>query len=63
MDLEINCPECGNKVSVTLQDVAKGRGVRCRAGHSFKVVDQGGGARKAQKSLDDLDRALRRLGR
>lgn len=63
MNLDLDCPECGTAVNATLQDVASGRTVRCRRGHSIKLEDQGGGARKAQKSLNDLDRAIRRLGR
>lgn len=61
-DLEVNCPDCGATVKVTLQDVAKHRSVRCRRGHRFTLKDDGGGARKTQRSLDDLDRAIKRLG-
>ncbi|NUO58988.1 MAG: hypothetical protein HOV78_20195 [Hamadaea sp.] len=61
-DIDIECPECGSKVGVSLEDVAKQRTVRCRKGHSIKLNDKGGGARKAQKALDDLDKKIRRLG-
>lgn len=63
LDLDIDCPECGAAVKVTLQDVAKQRTVRCRRGHSIALKDQGGGGRKAQSALDDLDRALKRFGK
>jgi len=63
MDFDIECPECGAAVNVTLQDVGERRTVRCRRGHSIKLEDQDGGARKAQEALDDLDRAIKRLGR
>ncbi len=63
MDLDLECPECGAALKATLQDVAQGRTVRCRRGHSVKLEDQGGGARQTQKALDDLDRAFRHLGR
>ena len=63
MDLDLECPECGTTVNVTLQDIAKRRTVRCRRGHVITLEDQGGGARKAQKALDDVERAIKRLGR
>ena len=62
-DFEINCPECGAKVKVVLQDVAKQRTVQCQRGHSITLKDDGGGARKAQNALDDLDRALKRFSK
>lgn len=63
MDFDIECPECGAKVKVTLQDVAKERTVRCVRGHSIAIKDDGGGGRRAQKAMDDLDRALKRFGK
>lgn len=54
------CPECGAKVRVKLEDIAKGRTLRCTRGHSVKIEDDvGGGARKAQRLLDDLEKSLR----
>lgn len=63
MDFEIECPECGATVKASIQDVAKQQTVRCRRGHRIALKDEGGGARKAQKSLDDLDRARRDFGK
>lgn len=63
LDFEIDCPNCGATVKVALQDVAKQRTVRCRRSHRITLKDDGGGARKAQRSLDDLDRALKGLGK
>jgi len=63
LDLGLECPECGAAVKATLQDVARQRTVRCSRGHSIALEDEGGGARRAQSSLDGLDRALNRLGR
>jgi predicted Zn finger-like uncharacterized protein len=40
MDFDIECPECGTAVNVTLQDVGQRRTVRCRRGHSIKLEDQ-----------------------
>lgn len=60
-DFDVDCPECGAKVGVDLEDVAKQRTVRCRKGHTIKLEDSGGGAKKAQKSINDLNKAIRRL--
>ena len=61
-EFDIECPECQSKLRVSLEDVAKQRTVRCPQGHSIKLVDEGGGFRKAEKSLSDLDKAIRKLG-
>lgn len=55
------CPDCGAKVRVKLEDLAKGKTVRCPRGHSIRLQDVGGGARKVQKSLDDLEKSLRKI--
>lgn len=61
--IETECPDCGSKVRFKLDDVAKQRSVRCSRGHSVKLQDKGGGARKASKSFSDLDKALKRFGK
>jgi predicted nucleic acid-binding Zn ribbon protein len=61
--LEAECPDCGAKLRFTLDDVAKQRSVRCSSGHSVELQDEGGGARKAAKSLSDLDKTLKRFGK
>ena len=61
--LETGCPECVGKVRFTLDDVAKQRTLRCSRGHSVKMQDEGGGARKASKALNDLDKALKKFGK
>ncbi|MBM9459143.1 hypothetical protein JK386_04455 [Nocardioides sp. zg-536] len=65
MDLkvDINCPECESALTVTMRDVANGRTVRCPRGHAITLVDEGRGARQAQRSMDDLDKALKNLGK
>jgi len=60
--IEVPCPECGEKVKCTLDDVAKQRTVRCAGGHSVKLVDEGRGAAKTSKALKDLDKALKNFG-
>lgn len=61
--IETDCPECGSKIRFTLADVAAQRTVRCGGGHAVKLNDEGGGARKADKSLKDLEKTLKGLGR
>ena len=63
LDLDITCPDCGSPLRATLDDVARERTVRCGRGHSINLRDEGGGARSATKSLSDLERTLKRLGR
>lgn len=62
IDLGLNCPECGGKLPAKLADAANGRTVRCGRGHAVKLVDDGGGARKADRATQDFDKALRDLG-
>ena len=62
LNIDFECPDCGSSVGATLEDVANQRTVRCRRGHSVRLVDEGGGARKATTSIDDLERTLKRLG-
>ena len=61
--LETECPECGGRVRMSLEDVAKQRTVRCSRGHLVKLQDEGGGARRASSALADLDKALKSLGK
>lgn len=62
-DLDTDCPDCGGRVRFSLEDVAHERTVRCSRGHAVQLRDDGGGARKADKSLKDLDKALENLSR
>ena len=63
LDLEVPCPACGAVVKTTMKAVALQRTVRCRRGHLVNLKDQGGGARKTQRSLDDLGKTLKKLNR
>ena len=63
LDIDFKCPECGSLVKATVAEVARQATKRCRKGHPIRLVDQGGGARKAQRAMDDLDRALKRFGK
>lgn len=62
LDLGLKCPECGGKLTAKLADVANGRTVRCSRGHAVKLKDEGGGARKADRSTRDFDKAVRDSG-
>lgn len=62
VDLQEKCP-CGATLKFTMTDVARGKTVRCPRGHSVKLVDDGGGARMAKKSMDDLDKSLSKLNK
>ena len=53
-DFDVDCPDCGSAVGVTIEDVAKQKTVRCRRGHSVKLLDEGGGAAKVKRMLDDF---------
>lgn len=63
LDMDTDCPACGGKVRFSLQDVAKGRTVRCSRGHSVTLKDEGGGAAQVDRSLRDLDKSIRDLNR
>jgi len=58
--ITIDCPTCNRKHTVLLQDVANGRTVRCTCNTNIKLQDKGGTARR---SIDDLNRAIRRFGK
>lgn len=67
---DMKCPECGVQVPVDLSDLAGQRIVKCRRGHSIKLTDKGGGARRSQQarqqlaaSIERLNRSMKRFGR
>lgn len=60
---DVECPECGTNMKVSLSEVARQATKRCRNGHSVKLVDDGGGARKVDRSLKNLERTLGSFGR
>ena len=62
-DLEFECPECGAAIKTTVGAIAQEKTVRCRGGHTVQLRDQGHGARKAKRSLDDLDKSFEDLGK
>lgn len=63
LDVDFPCPECGKTVKATVADVARQATKRCPNGHSIRLVDQGGGAKKTQRAMDDLTRAIKKFGK
>ncbi|MFC7619373.1 hypothetical protein [Microlunatus sp. GCM10028923] len=63
LDFTTECPECGAPVKASIGAVAKGQTVRCSRGHRIAMEDKDGGARKAQRSLNRMERAFKKIGR
>jgi len=61
--LTVPCPVCGSAIHTTYGQVIKEVTVLCPKGHSVKLVDQHDGMRKLDRSFDEFNRSLRRLGR
>ncbi|NVJ15183.1 hypothetical protein [Myxococcus sp. AM010] len=62
LTLPIECPSCGRKREIKARDAAPGTTVTCKGcGASIRL--EGDDMRKAQKALDDLAKAFKRLGR
>ncbi len=61
--LTVPCPVCGSTFRVTYGQVIDEATVLCPTGHRVHLVDQGDGVRQLDRSLTDLSRQLRRLGR
>jgi hypothetical protein len=60
--INVNCPECRIRLTVTLRDIQQRRLVRCPRGHSIQLKEQGDGIRKIDRATEDLERSIRRLG-
>lgn len=63
--VDLSCPEvgCGKSFRATLGDIQKGRTVSCPGGHQVKLVEQGSGISKVDRSLDGLKRSIKRTSR
>ena len=64
----MDCPKCQAKVMISIQDLANQITVQCKScQESFQLIDEGGKAKKAvtdiSKSMQDLEKAFRNLGR
>lgn len=60
--VNIECPRCQARLAVTLRDIQQRRIVRCSRGHSIQLKEQGDGIRKVDRTTEDLERSIRRLG-
>jgi hypothetical protein len=59
--LSMDCPEdaCTGQLKFTMADVRHQRSVRCSRGHSVRLQDEGGGARKLERELRRIDSKFR----
>lgn len=57
--IDVECPECDRPFKVTMQDVIRGRSVRCPSGHSFQLEDEGGEIAKMERELRNIDKDFR----
>lgn len=60
--VNLDCPECRSRLTVTLRDIQQHRLTRCPRGHSIQLKEQGDGIRKVDRATEDLERSIRRLG-
>lgn len=56
MDLPIPCPDCDRDAK--LSGSGKTRTARCPIGHRFEVNDEKGALRKAEQSLNKIEKSL-----
>lgn len=61
--LAIPCPACGNRIRTTCGALMDEVTVVCPRGHRVRLVDNGDGVRRLDRTLNDLNRQLRRLSR
>lgn len=61
--LDVPCPACGSAIRTTYGQVIDEATVVCPLGHSVRLVDNGDSVRRLDRSLTDLNRQLRRIGR
>lgn len=65
--VNIECPDCKMSISVTLNQVAQEVMVNCICGQEIQLKDSKGTSKKAiedvNKSLKDLEKAIKKLGK
>lgn len=61
--ITVTCPVCGNAMHATYGQVIDEVAILCPQGHRVQLVDKDDGVRHVERSLTQLDRQLRRLGR
>lgn len=67
-EVNIPCPKCKAQNKVSLSQIKREETIKCRScGVSIKLQDKDGSAKKAtrdaQRAFDDLERALRQIGK
>ena len=65
--IDINCPVCKKKQSVSLNDVSKGKHVKCACGQTIVLVDKDHSAQKGVKDLNNafsnLEKSFKKFGK
>ena len=65
--VKIECPDCKHLISVNLKQVAEEIMVNCICGQEIQLKDSNGTSKKAiedvNKSLKDLEKAIKKLGK
>ena len=57
-----SCPKCGYQLSIKVRDMIPGRSQACPKCHT-PIRFEGDDGRKAQRAMDDLQNALKKLSR
>ena len=63
LEMKVNCPGCDRPLTVKVKEMVPGRSKACPYGCGANLQFSGDDGRKTQAALDNLGRALRRLGR
>ena len=59
--IDMECPNCNRKLKVKMKEMYPGNHKRCVCG--CRIDFKGADGRKTQRSFDELQKAIRRLGR
>jgi hypothetical protein len=54
----VNCPSCNRRHSATLNDVGRGRVIRCGCGTNIQLKDSDG---SVKRGVNDINRAFKKL--
>lgn len=60
-EVSIDCPNCGRPLRKRLSQLGNGRTFRCLCGTQIRM--KGHGATDVKRSLDKLERTIRRISR
>jgi len=65
--IDISCPGCKRKRSVSLNDISNGKTVKCICGQMIKLVDKGHsmqrGIKDLNKAFSSLEKSFKKLGK